>query len=268
MYKERISRLKLCLLTGIIFGEGLFGCLTVEAANDGQERVASEMKWEQPVERKRMYYVRRGECLSTIAAQIYGDSSCWNKIYVANKEIIGDDPNYLPAHIYLELPEVPEKGMTWEELFEKAGQEYEFDVFDSYIEDGISYQIEECYYRRNTEDEKYGKWEEQAGKYDICYPQFISLDGKDMTEINETVRMYGMHLAEEMYADPDGIMEKFLSESMFRDVAFCTDTVGYQITYMDDSLLSIVFEHYYNYGNFWTILDEKHNIKRVEIISI
>ncbi len=258
MYKKKISCLMLYLLTVIIVGEGLLGCLTVEAAERRQDEKVSVKECEQQIERKRVYYVRKGECLSTIAAQIYGDSSCWNKIYEANKEIIGDDPNYLPAHIYLELPEVPEKGMTWEELFEKAGQEYEFDIFGSYIAKGLPYQIEECYYRRNTEDEKYGKWEEQAGKYDICYPQFISLDGKDMTKINETVRMYGMHLAEEMYADQDGIMEAFLEESIFRDVAFCTDTVGYQITYMDDSLLSIVFEHYYNYGNFWTILDEKH----------
>lgn len=41
------------------------------------------------------YTVKSGDCLSAIARQVYGDASKWTKIYEANKNIIGSNPNLI-----------------------------------------------------------------------------------------------------------------------------------------------------------------------------
>ena len=41
------------------------------------------------------YTVKSGDCLSAIARQVYGDASKWTKIYEANKETIGGNPNLI-----------------------------------------------------------------------------------------------------------------------------------------------------------------------------
>ena len=47
------------------------------------------------------YTVKRGDCLSAIARQVYGDANQWRKIYEANKSIIGGNPNLIfPGQTY------------------------------------------------------------------------------------------------------------------------------------------------------------------------
>ena len=41
------------------------------------------------------YTVKSGDCLSAIARAVYGDASKWNKIYEANKSVIGGNPNLI-----------------------------------------------------------------------------------------------------------------------------------------------------------------------------
>ncbi len=50
--------------------------------------------------------VAAGDSLSKIAEQHYGDSSKWQAIYVANKDIIGDDPNQIEVGQVLKVPEL------------------------------------------------------------------------------------------------------------------------------------------------------------------
>jgi nucleoid-associated protein YgaU len=45
-----------------------------------------------------------GDTLSKIAQKAYGDPSQWNKIYQANKAIIGPNPNLIKAGQKLVIP--------------------------------------------------------------------------------------------------------------------------------------------------------------------
>lgn len=218
------------------------------------------------VGKKRVYYVKEGECLSSIAKEVYGDAGYWTKIYNANKEMIGQDPDYLQAYVYLELPEAPEKGLTWDGIYNRTDKEHEFEVLDPYISEEVPYAIEECYFYRNTKDEKYGRWEKEAGTYDINYPQLISLNGRNMTDINWYIRKYAMFNAEFFYGDPDKEVAEFIKRGGdFRKVAWINCTERYRITWLDDDFISIVFEHYYRNGQ-WMMLDrEIHHMESLNI---
>lgn len=48
------------------------------------------------------YTVKKGDCLSAIARAVYGDAGKWRKIYEANKDIIGGNPNLIyPGQNYV-----------------------------------------------------------------------------------------------------------------------------------------------------------------------
>lgn len=50
------------------------------------------------------YTVKSGDSLSAIAQNFYGDASEWDKIYQANKRIIGDNPNLIQVGQTLKIP--------------------------------------------------------------------------------------------------------------------------------------------------------------------
>ena len=50
------------------------------------------------------YVVQPGDTLRTIAEQEYGDASVWPRIYQANRDVIGPDPDALKAGTRLQLP--------------------------------------------------------------------------------------------------------------------------------------------------------------------
>ena len=48
------------------------------------------------------YTVKKGDSLSAIARQVYGDAGKWKKIYEANKGVIGGNPNLIyPGQTYI-----------------------------------------------------------------------------------------------------------------------------------------------------------------------
>jgi nucleoid-associated protein YgaU len=51
-----------------------------------------------------IYVTQPGDTLWSIAEQFYGDGSLWPKIYAANKQVIGDDPNAIYAGMTLTIP--------------------------------------------------------------------------------------------------------------------------------------------------------------------
>lgn len=53
------------------------------------------------------YTVQAGDTLGTIANQFYGDSSQWRRIYDANKDAIGDNPDALKLDTKLTIPPAP-----------------------------------------------------------------------------------------------------------------------------------------------------------------
>jgi nucleoid-associated protein YgaU len=50
------------------------------------------------------YVTQPGDSLWSIAEQFYGDGSQWPKIYAANKQVIGDDPNAIYGGMTLTIP--------------------------------------------------------------------------------------------------------------------------------------------------------------------
>jgi nucleoid-associated protein YgaU len=50
------------------------------------------------------YEVQSGDTLATIAQQFYGDPTQWQRIYDANKDAIGSDPDKLKLGTKLTIP--------------------------------------------------------------------------------------------------------------------------------------------------------------------
>jgi nucleoid-associated protein YgaU len=50
------------------------------------------------------YVVAAGDTLRSIAGQVYGDPAEWPRIYDANRDIIGADPDALNAGTHLRIP--------------------------------------------------------------------------------------------------------------------------------------------------------------------
>jgi nucleoid-associated protein YgaU len=60
-----------------------------------REQVASE---------KSVYVVRSGDSLAKIAREFYDNVAMWERIYEANRSVIGDDPADLQVGMKLKLP--------------------------------------------------------------------------------------------------------------------------------------------------------------------
>jgi nucleoid-associated protein YgaU len=50
------------------------------------------------------YVVQPGDTLRSIAEREYGDATQWPRIYDANRDVIGPDPDALQAGMQLRLP--------------------------------------------------------------------------------------------------------------------------------------------------------------------
>ena len=50
------------------------------------------------------YEVQSGDTLLSIAEQFYGDTTQWRRIYDANKDVIGSDPDKLKIGMKLKIP--------------------------------------------------------------------------------------------------------------------------------------------------------------------
>jgi nucleoid-associated protein YgaU len=53
---------------------------------------------------EREYVVEPGDTLRTIALQQYGDAALWQRVYQANRDVIGPDPNALRPGMRLRIP--------------------------------------------------------------------------------------------------------------------------------------------------------------------
>lgn len=52
-----------------------------------------------------LYTVKSGEVLGTISKAVYGSAKHWKRIYDANRDVIGEDPNRLKVGMQLRIPE-------------------------------------------------------------------------------------------------------------------------------------------------------------------
>lgn len=201
--------------------------------------------------KKRVRPVKEGETLTKIAEDVYGDSDYAEALYSVNKYMIGENPDYLQAGTYLVLPEAPEKGLIWDSLYKNTGAQEEWDVYDGYYSENTSCNIEEHYFYKNPEDEIYGKWESGEEVFDICYPQLVFTDGRDATLINIAIRDCAMDTADVLYLNPsDSLIESCRNDELY-DFSWLRSTVHYQITYMDEHLLSVVFQDSFFAGSIY-----------------
>jgi nucleoid-associated protein YgaU len=67
------------------------------------------------------YVTQADDNLTTIAEQLYGDGSLWRRIYNANKESIGEDPDLIQAGWTLTIPDADEAADTADTYVTKAG---------------------------------------------------------------------------------------------------------------------------------------------------
>ncbi|MEG4960311.1 MULTISPECIES: LysM peptidoglycan-binding domain-containing protein [unclassified Microcoleus] len=51
------------------------------------------------------YTVKEGDTLYGIAEQFYGDGNEWEQIYLANQEVIGDNPDLILPGQQLTIPD-------------------------------------------------------------------------------------------------------------------------------------------------------------------
>lgn len=56
-------------------------------------------------DRKKSYFVQKGDCLWSIADKLLGDGLGWTEIYEVNRDVIGEDPNLIYIGTKLWLPQ-------------------------------------------------------------------------------------------------------------------------------------------------------------------
>ncbi len=223
----------------VLFGET--GVSEVYAATGTSDGYVLQQKAPEIEVRKRIYPVKKGDYLKKIAAEVYGSSTCWEDIYEANKQLIGDNPDYILPDMYLVLPELPEKKIDWDGIYDRKERIEEMPVYNAQMSDKAGYRIEEHYFYKNEKDCVYGKWEEEEGRFDIVYPQIVFEDGRDAEAVNREIRDCAMFMANRLYLQPQGwLMEKCRTDELY-SYEWRISEVTYQITYMDENLLSVVF---------------------------
>ncbi len=209
-------------------------------------------------DKKRVYPVREGDTLKKIAAEVYGDEDCWNLIYEANTELLSGEDEEPKEGIYLILPENGEK-LTWDDIYAGKEDGAEMDIFRAEIAENVPYRIEEYYYYKNEKDSVYGKWETEQGRFNVTYPQLVFEDGRDAALINASIRDCAMYMVDRLYLHPtDAIQELFEDPGYKKDMRI--SEVFYQITYMDENVISIVFQDAYYMGNIFTESYEMRSI--------
>jgi nucleoid-associated protein YgaU len=75
---------------------------SVPAASGGPASAARPAA--QPAQADEVYTVVKGDNLSKIAKQHLGSANSWRKIYDANREVIGDDPDKIKPGQKLRIP--------------------------------------------------------------------------------------------------------------------------------------------------------------------
>jgi nucleoid-associated protein YgaU len=78
------------------------------AARDMNSSIASGAN----VDSSKSYRIRPSDTLMAIARRLYGDGQAWEKIYAANRDIIGSNPARLQVGMVLRLPEAPTAAPT------------------------------------------------------------------------------------------------------------------------------------------------------------
>jgi nucleoid-associated protein YgaU len=64
------------------------------------------------IDSSKSYRVKSSDTLMSIARRLYGDGNAWERIYSANRDVIGANPARLQVGMVLRLPEAPTAAPT------------------------------------------------------------------------------------------------------------------------------------------------------------
>ncbi len=196
------------------------------------------------ITRERPVFV--GESLWSIAQKVYGDPYMWTDIYEANRTLLGDDPSLLYKDQYLTLPDTGEYDYTgYEYCYEEAVKEtWDWEGLTEYIAPDCGYEVQNCVF--------YYDFPESNGEaFRICYPKLISLNGKDMTAINEGIRQRALVNADYLLMNRDEELAQKLATDERYSNNWTQDQVNYVITYLDEDTISVVFQYYVFEGSIY-----------------
>ena len=76
------------------------------AIGGAAKKVTGKAKAAQVAAAKATYVVQPGDSLSAIAKKLMGDANLWPKLYEANKDIIGDNPDLIHPGQEFTIPDV------------------------------------------------------------------------------------------------------------------------------------------------------------------
>ena len=190
--------------------------------------------------------VLKGESLWSIAEGIYGDPYKWMEIYGQNKDIIGGDPGKIYKGQFLQIPEDNSYFYSdYETCYEDTiAETFHWEGIEPYIDPDCGYEIQNCIFY-------YTVPEGEGEQFKICYPKLVAHNGKDVSAVNAGIRERAMKMADQLLIN----RSQELSDSLLYDERYSTkwtrSSVNYVITYLDEDVISVVFQDYMFIGSIF-----------------
>ena len=126
------------------------------------------------------------------------------------------------------------------ELPDSLGKDFFVTQDDIYVADQLSYTVTAQHIE--VPNQRKDGFEE----YDVSYPVVSYADGRDTTGVNEILRNAACAQMDTMYPEPQPEY-LYLDE----DYPYLACYVDYEITYMSDEILCVVFQDHYFTGSIW-----------------
>ena len=126
------------------------------------------------------------------------------------------------------------------ELPDSLGKDFFVTQDDIYVADQLSYTVTAQHIE--VPNQRKDGFEE----YDVSYPVVSYADGRDATGVNEILRNAACAQMDTMYPEPQPEY-LYLDE----DYPYLACYVDYEITYMSDEILCVVFQDHYFTGSIW-----------------
>ena len=198
--------------------------------------------------------VLTGDTLWSLAEDIFGNPYKWCEIYELNKEIIGENQSLIYKGQYLQIPyqekRYCEDGLmdyysNYEYCYEDITAElYDWEGITEYIAPDCSYEIQNCIFY-------YGYPEGNGEEFKICYPKLVSHNGTDVSVVNAGIRDCAMKYADKLLLNRTGEFAKALQMDENMDESLTQSSVNYIITYLNDDLISVVFQDHIFEGSIY-----------------
>lgn len=194
--------------------------------------------------------VLEGESLWSIAEGIYGDPYKWTELYEANKDVIGEDAGLLFKGQFLQIPEQDDDYNRF--FYTDYETCYQDATAEKFVWEGIEPYIDpDCGYEIQTVMFYYTFPEGEGEQFKICYPRLVAHNGKDVSAVNAGIRERAMRMADELLINrSDELKANLLYDDRY-STKWTRSTVDYVITYLDEDVISVVFQEYTFTGSIY-----------------